>query len=464
MHPSNLCYRWLAVAFLLLFGCIAQAAEPSLDEIAAQLQSDDPVVKLDAAAVLTVTPRDADRMVPLLVAALADERIGQAVPAYIPAPPRLVADQAQWALEQYGAAAAVPVAKLLQHDQAKMRKRAAAVLAVIGQDASATAADIAQALGQEKDANVRSALLGAYGQVEQDEDALAKVLLTAMDDMSADYYALAIRLAGERSVQDEAIVFRIHTALNDPNTRWGSWTPDTAFPVPVRYDAAVALGQIGPAASEAAPKLREMMNSTPQENSWDTRAAAAFALTEVTGKVDEQALQLLVEIASHPERDLDAAEEAVSYLGELGAQARPALPMLRKLCLNHFDDEESPDGLVPSRAILAVAKIDGIDSLPLLIKALRSQDAFDREAAAQAIATFGPAAKSAVPHLMEAAKDEQVLLSFSARYYAIKALGKMGPAAEEAVAVLEQIRNDTRTPNLQTAAEKALEKIRAASE
>ena len=103
-------------------------------------------------------------------------------------------------------------ASLLQHDQAKMRKRAAAVLAVIGPDASATAADIAQALGQEKDATVRSALLRAYGQVEQDQDALAKVLLEAMDDMSADYYALAIRLAGEPSAPARARTPRTSTS------------------------------------------------------------------------------------------------------------------------------------------------------------------------------------------------------------------------------------------------------------
>ncbi len=74
-----------------------------------------------------------------------------------------------------------------------------------------------------------------------------------------------------------------------------------------------------------------------------------------------------------------------------------------------------------------------------------------RRIAAFALGKIGPAAKEAVPALIAALKDEDK----DVRVYAASALGHIGPAAKEAVPALEAAARDG-----VRGAESALKKIR----
>lgn len=152
-----------------------------------------------------------------------------------------------------------------------------------------------------------------------------------------------------------------------------------------RGDAAVALGAIGPDAATAVPKLEELLASSGDDAG--LRYAAAYAL------------------------------------GRIGAAAKPAVSALKELA-------KSPDELMATVAIWAVLKIEPEDeslfetAVPLLRKALRS--------------------------------DQQMV-----RFEAAVALGDMGPAAETAIPILELVSEDDPVESVRKAAKQALAQIRA---
>jgi HEAT repeat protein len=75
------------------------------------------------------------------------------------------------------------------------------------------------------------------------------------------------------------------------------------------------------------------------------------------------------------------------------------------------------------------------DAVPMLVRALADKRA--REGAVRAIGRIGPAANAAVPALIPLLKDD----SWVVRLFAAKAIGKIGPGAGQAVpALIEFIR------------------------
>ena len=77
-----------------------------------------------------------------------------------------------------------------------------------------------------------------------------------------------------------------------------------------------------------------------------------------------------------------------------------------------------------------------------------------RANAAQALGKIGPAAKDAVPALIAVVKDERS----SIHEEAVNTLGEIGPAAAEAELALRDAVKD-KDPNVRTAAARALRRI-----
>ena len=75
--------------------------------------------------------------------------------------------------------------------------------------------------------------------------------------------------------------------------------------------------------------------------------------------------------------------------------------------------------------------------------------------AAYALASFGPAAQSAIPALRDALRDETPTV----RYAAAWALGEMGPVAKSALPALEELLDDD-VGDVRWSAKKAIKKIR----
>jgi serine/threonine-protein kinase len=118
---------------------------------------------------------------------------------------------------------------------------------------------------------------------------------------------------------------------------------------------------------------------------------------------------------------------AAEALGNLGAEARPAVPALTGVLR-----DRSPD--VRWRAAEALGKIgaDAASSVPSVAALLDDTDDLVRGEAAKALGRFGSAAGTAVPALSGALRHPEVAF----RREVAKALAKIGPAAQGAVPAL----------------------------
>lgn len=170
-------------------------------------------------------------------------------------------------------------------------------------------------------------------------------------------------------------------------------------------------------------------------------------------------------------------------LGRMGAEARPALPTLWRAF------EEGPEARRGSIAhtIASIAGAEAAKDLPSILPLLDSEDAHTRGIAVATIGQIGPAARATKPRLIEIFEndpsrsvrssalcalgkvthgtDEAVPLLLGAlrvRAFdttAMSALGDVGPAAKDAIPVLEKLARVGR-PYQRSSARAALEKIK----
>jgi HEAT repeat protein len=216
----------------------------------------------------------------------------------------------------------------------------------------------------------------------------------------------------------------------------------------VRFQAATALGQIGPAANDALPTLASVGKDS---TSWEIRKAVAFALGAVgqdRNGPDTRAVTALVTALG------DAAApvrlEAVKALLRLGPPAqtlakKSAIQGLQRL----FTDR---DDTIIIWARVAVMRLDQVSETYLsgIAQYLKNGDAALRTEAATALGTIGLAAKAHVTDLQEAIDKEKeapgVVLT------SLWALTQMGDGGKKVLTKLTKHEN----PDIKKAAADAL--------
>ena len=165
----------------------------------------------------------------------------------------------------------------------------------------------------------------------------------------------------------------------------------------------------------------------------DRRIEAAEALGKL-GVPGPAAVEKLTKMLTDADPDVRAAGAKV--LGTMGAPAKSAAPALLAL----FKDEAPTSSGEPVWYVAGTAygKL-APDSLPLLLKELKSENRTVFHAAAVAIHHIGPEAKGAVPTLVELLQKNNP----ETRIAIIYALMGLGPDAAAAVpALIEMTRND----------------------
>lgn len=184
--------------------------------------------------------------------------------------------------------------------------------------------------------------------------------------------------------------------------------------------------------------------------------------------------------------ELEPLQEAViDALGQIGSASRTALPSMAKAAGRSLDITQAVKRSTDQ--ILASSDAQNID---ILIRQLRSRDSSVRLRAVKALGNLGPAARFAVPNVLDALNDadgdvrraaiaairqiipdakptEAIVRALAAdladpdpniRLIAVRALGRTGQAAAGASAAIETLRTDP-DPDVRRAAVEALSRI-----
>ena len=190
-----------------------------------------------------------------------------------------------------------------------------------------------------------------------------------------------------------------------------------------RASAAVALGNRGPEAKEAAPALIEALKDR-QSVRWYVRdAIQGIGLEDATG---------LIPILK--EKDSDVRRAAARVLGEIGPAAKTAVPALIEMV-------GDADAKVRYAALTALAKIGPAspEVVPAIVKALQDKDQVVRSAALHSLGEIGSGGRAGevIPTIVKHLKDRD----WKMREAAACALAEIGPAAAEALpALLEALK------------------------
>jgi HEAT repeat protein len=187
-----------------------------------------------------------------------------------------------------------------------------------------------------------------------------------------------------------------------------------------RLKAVAALGQMGPDAHLAVPRLIRAL----KDKDATLRNFAEDALNKIGATRSD--VETLVPLLDETNSQVRLA--ALQLLARVGADAQPALPALIKLA-------EDTDNKVRAKAVEALSRVGAASEhdtyMPVLTKALKDRDAGVRAAAAEALTTV-PLTEADVPTLTELLKGTDAGLSKTAA----RALGKIGPKAKKAVPAL----------------------------
>jgi HEAT repeat protein len=347
---------------------------------------------------------------------------------------------------------------------------------------------------------VRNAFPSTYG--VQGRRETAAFLLSQLGPGAEAAIPLLFRLYTDTN-EDERVHGEVYDALGNMGEKGVVLFPHylawlTNADPDIQTTGAHFLGSIGPKARLAVPELVKSADSTNQH----VATAAAIALWSI----DRQTNTVLrvhirhLQQTNHSDRDF-----AIYCLRNMGPGAAETAPLLEPFL-------RDPESSVRESAEKALCAIDphflaaslqrlnasSTTNLARLIELLQERTFSERYAALEALAVYGPSAKSAVPALIEAldgfspggsdvfsttsrmnsqrqvaealaeigpeaeeavpALVAHVKMGYYFQYSSCKALGRIGPCAREAVPILELALADS-DPNARLAAADALTRI-----
>jgi HEAT repeat protein len=249
----------------------------------------------------------------------------------------------------------------------------------------------------------------ALGQVGPDAaQAVPKLLEIAEDKDVAEQRMEALMALGAIKPSDAKTIAAIARHLEDP---FGG----------ARFAAAYALGNIGPAAKSAGAALTKQTRNARDEF---LKVTSAWALAKIYAgeeRILNTSLPILVDGAKS--RDPIVRSASARGLGDLKANPMTSLPALIGL----LGDEKKA---VVGQAIEGVAAF-GPDAVPLAGKALANNRL--RLGAVLALKRLGPAAKDAVPELVQAMSKEPQVDTRREIFFALAAIGPSEEAVPELI-------------------------------
>lgn len=167
----------------------------------------------------------------------------------------------------------------------------------------------------------------------------------------------------------------------------------------VCFDAAYALGEMGPPADKAVGGLLRLLKS----KDLTLREAAVFAL----GKIGPKATTGLLALIDDPDSAIAVA--AAKSVGVMGSVGNAAISGLIEGAQRHSDNEELCERIASS-----IAAIDLGDAVPKLRELLRSDQVGVRSFAASTLAEIGPPGQSCAADLLPLLTDSTIRVRIAA--------------------------------------------------
>jgi HEAT repeat protein len=320
------------------------------------------------------------------------------------------------------------------------------------------------------DANtqVRLTVLDAIGRMGPTASGAIPDLIMLLHDPNAEVRYDAVSALEAMGPKNRQAIPDLITILQDDDV--GS---QPGMVVYVREHAAQLLGEMRSDAQTAVPSLRPMLNDAHPY----AREQAALALWRITGDTnlvpalvaefeqaaDAQTRQRVLTIfeemgpgakeaapvilAASKYADIAVREQATDFLEQLRSDAQSIVPKLREL-LNDAEPYER------GRAAFLLWRITGeTNVLPVLIRELQQvSEIYTGRRILTALAEMGPAAKVAIPVLLEVLKESDTKYAFENHYNrdgdlvvidikenASQVLGRLGPDARIAVPELRRL-------------------------
>jgi HEAT repeat protein len=372
---------------------------PALQDL---LKSNNAVQRATAAdLIITLDPTN-KTVLPLLIELLGDKQVGV---------------MAVGSLRRLGpdAKEAVPeLVKLLKAPPNPYgRNQVLLTLAQIGPDAKDAIPDVLDVLKTDKDIGNRNAALLALKAMKaaSPENLAAVIAVVEEKGLPSWPQYTALDLLGEWGKESKEATAALLEALINSNPQ-------------CRLYAADALLKVDPdlARKKAPPLLEKLLSQLPP-----IRAQAATALIRLDPD-NRAAWDSVRETLRDPGESSRMA--MIDALGQMGADARKALPDIREAL-----KDSSP--VVRNRAALALWLIDKDtkdEALAVLLAVLKKEVGFQRMGAVNALAAMGADAKKALPDLLEARSDRD----YGVRNASTEAVKKIDPDGFARIGVPEK--------------------------
>jgi HEAT repeat protein len=387
-----------------------------------------------------------------------------------PAVPAMLKNLAHWddtlrrdtadALAQMGEVAVPGLMEGLGAKEPKQRQAAALALSQLGPQAKSAAPALLAAAEKETDDLPRGAILTALTKTGADPARTAPLLLKAVRGENAELRHAALNALLTSPTVAKTAVATLTTELQskdkDARQRGAQLLarlgPAAAPAVPALIERAkaepaealytTALAEIGPRALP--PLMEALSNKSGGDRKWVFRALSEMGAPAMTGLTDalrsptasvragaatalegmplekHPAVKLLLGLAD--DKDPQVRSAALKTLADVRSD-RPAIIPKLEAALNDRDSGVQKAAAIGLASAGAVEKV-GANGL---IALLNEPYVNTRRAAAQSLAGFGEKAKPAVPALLKLLADPALSAT------AVETVGRIGPAASEAV-------------------------------
>lgn len=448
---------------------IGPQAKAAIKQITPLLESNNSYLKISAAwAAAKIEPENKEileQAIPILMEGL-NVSINE------------VRNDAALALAQIGAPAVKPLLAELKHEHQAQHtdecRQICDVLAQMGAGGESAIPTLLKIVDKVDDPSLVWRAAHALGNIRSQPDKVVPALTGLLTNESPIVRAHAAISLGDFGPEARSAVPALTKLLADPELN-------------VKLDAATALGAIGPAAAPAVPELASAMQAGPVALTLTSASAlagigdasvpalnkmlkddsplkllAVHVLGEI-GAASKDSVPELLKLLGSP--DPEVKNTAITSLGEIGPAAKAAEPAL-------LDILKTSEGKTRNAAVFALSKIGSEKAIPLikkyaaapgdderlqlvcawalvrnnphdpetvkaalpgLTKALSDERPLVRREAANAISLMGSQAKSAIPALTAALKEEQnprVIQEL------ITALAEIGPDASSAISTI----------------------------